>query len=171
MITAIYPGSFDPITLGHLNIIRRAAKIFDRVIVCVLTNAAKKPMFTQEERVGHIKSVVKRFGNVEVDTWNGLLVAYAARYEQPIIVRGLRALSDFETEFQMALINKKMSPQLETIFLTSVEKYTYLSSSAVKDMALFGADISEFVPYEIVDDVYEKSKQRRKEDKMNFPIG
>jgi pantetheine-phosphate adenylyltransferase len=153
MRIGIYPGSFDPITLGHLNIIRRASRIFDKVIVCVVTNVAKKPMFTLEERMGHIQTVVRRFGNVEVDTWDGLLVAYAARYDQPIIVRGLRALSDFGNEFQMASINKKMDQRLETIFLAASEKYTYLSSSAVKDMAFYGADISEFIPFEILEDV------------------
>jgi pantetheine-phosphate adenylyltransferase len=161
MRIGIYPGSFDPITLGHLNIIRRASRIFDKVIVCVMTNVAKNPMFTLEERMGHIRTVVRRFGNVEVDSWNGLLVAYAARYDQPIIVRGLRALSDFENEFQMASINKKMDPRLETIFLAASEKYTYLSSSAVKDMAFYGADISEFIPFEILEDVAEKSRKRR----------
>ena len=164
MRTAIYPGSFDPITLGHLNIIRRASRLFGRVTVCVMKNTSKTPMFTLEERVAQVETVVKRFGNVDVETWDGLLVAYVAQYpgENPVIVRGLRALSDFEYEFQMALINKKMSPKLETVFLAASEKYTYLSSSAVKDMALFGADLSDFVPYEIIDDVAEKSKDRRK---------
>lgn len=111
--------------------------------------------------MNQIERVVGRFGNVSVDSWDGLLVAYAARYEEPVIVRGLRALSDFEYEFQMSMINKKMSPKLETVFLAASEKYSYLSSSAVKDMALYGADISEFVPCEILTDVEERSKNRR----------
>ena len=158
MKTAIYPGSFDPITLGHLNIIRRAAKIFDKVVVCVMVNAGKTPMFTREERIALIRRVVARFPNVEVDTHDGLLAEYAAGFEDSIIIKGLRAMSDFESEFQMAIINKKMNPSLETLFLTASEKYTYLSSTAVKEMARYGADLSEFVPCEIIEDVIEKSK-------------
>ena len=158
MKTAIYPGSFDPITLGHLNIIRRAAKIFDKVVVCVMVNIGKTPMFTREERINLLRRVVARFPNVEVDTHDGLLAEYAARFDNAVIVKGLRAMSDFESEFQMALINKKINPSLETLFLTSSEKYTYLSSTAVKEMARYGADLSEFVPCEIIDDVVEKSK-------------
>lgn len=156
MKTAIYPGSFDPITLGHLNIIRRAALIFDRVVVCVMVNAGKNPMFSLEERVKLIRKVVDRFPNVEVDTSSMLLARYAENYEGAVIVKGLRAVSDFESEFQMALINKKMNPALDTIFLTASEKYTYLSSSVVKEMARYGADLKEFVPVEIIDDLLNK---------------
>ena len=158
MSTAIYPGSFDPITLGHLNIIRRASKIFDKVVVCVMVNSSKNPMFTLEERMELIERVVKRFPNVEVDTSNILLAEYVKRYEGAVLVKGLRAVSDFESEFQMAIINKKLNPELETVFLTSSEKYTYISSSVVKEMAKYGADLKELVPAEILDDVIERSK-------------
>jgi len=161
MTTAIYPGSFDPITLGHLNIIRRASKIFDRVVVCVMVNSAKVPMFTLEERMELIERVVKRFPNVSVDTSDILLAEYAKRYEGAVLVKGLRAVSDFESEFQMAIINKKMNPELDTVFLSSSEKYTYLSSSVVKEMAKYGSDLRKFVPMEILEDVIERSKNRR----------
>ncbi len=158
MSTAIYPGSFDPITLGHLNIIRRASKIFDKVVVCVMVNSSKNPMFSLEERMELIERVVKRFPNVEVDTSSILLAEYVKRYEGAVLVKGLRAVSDFESEFQMAIINKKLNPDLETVFLTSSEKYTYISSSVVKEMAKYGADLKELVPTEILDDVIERSK-------------
>jgi len=158
MSTAIYPGSFDPITLGHLNIIRRASKIFDKVVVCVMVNSSKNPMFTRDERMELIERVVKRFPNVEVDTSSILLAEYAKRYEGAVLVKGLRAVSDFESEFQMAIINKKLNPELETVFLTSSEKYTYISSSVVKEMAKYGADLTELVPTEILQDVIERSK-------------
>ncbi|MBE7017018.1 MAG: pantetheine-phosphate adenylyltransferase [Ruminococcaceae bacterium] len=158
MSTAIYPGSFDPITLGHLNIIRRASKIFDKVVVCVMVNSSKTPMFSLEERVELIKRVVKRFPNVEVDTSSILLAEYVKRHEGAVLVKGLRAVSDFESEFQMAIINKKLNPDLETVFLTSSEKYTYISSSVVKEMAKYGADLRELVPSEILKDVIERSK-------------
>ena len=161
MNTAIYPGSFDPITLGHLNIIRRAASIFDKVIVCVMVNSVKNPMFTLDERVELINRVVARLHNVQVETFSGLLAEFAEQHEPAVIVKGLRAVSDFEAEFQMALINRKINPKLDTLFLTASEKYTFLSSSVVKEMARYGADLSEFVPYEIIDDVLAKSGNRR----------
>jgi len=162
MSTAIYPGSFDPITLGHLNIIRRASKIFDKVVVCVMVNSSKSPMFSLEERMELIERVIKRFPNVEVDTSNILLAEYVKRYEGAVLVKGLRAVSDFESEFQMAIINKKLNPELETVFLTSSEKYTYISSSVVKEMAKYGADLRELVPTEILDDVISRSKTYRR---------
>lgn len=163
MSVAICPGSFDPITLGHLNIIRRTAKIFDKVIVCVMLNSTKKaPMFSIEERVDMAKRVVERFPNVEVDTFDGLLAEYAKKYDGAVIVKGLRAASDFEYEFQMNLINKKINPALETMFLTSSEKYTFLSSSVVREMASYGADLTGFVPCEIIDEVEKKAKHWRK---------
>ncbi len=160
MSTAIYPGSFDPITLGHLNIIRRASKIFDKVVVCVMVNSSKSPMFTRDERLELIERVVKRFPNVEVDTSSILLAEYVKRYEGAVLVKGLRAVSDFESEFQMAIINKKLNPELETVFLTSSEKYTYISSSVVKEMAKYGSDLSKFVPREILEDVINRSNKQ-----------
>ena len=161
MSTAIYPGSFDPITLGHLNIIRRASRIFDRVVVCVMVNSAKSPMFSLEERMELIKRVVGRLNNVTVDNSDMLLAEYAKQYEGAVLVKGLRAVSDYESEVQMALINRKMNPELDTVFLPSSEKYTYLSSTVVKEMAKYGCDLREFVPVEILDDVIERANNRR----------
>ncbi len=159
MSLAICPGSFDPITLGHLNIIRRSAQIFDEVVVCIMVNSSKtKPMFTINERVEMVRKVVGRFPNVEVDTSDGLLAEYAKKYDGAVIVKGMRAASDFEYEFQMNLINKKINPGLETMFLTASEKYTFLSSSVVREMASYGADLTGFVPYEIIDEVEKKAK-------------
>ncbi len=163
MKTALYPGSFDPITLGHLNIVRRAAAVFDRVVVCVMKNSEKSPMFTIEERMELARKVTARFSNVEVATTDMLLAEYAKQFDGAVIVKGLRALSDFDYEFQIALINKKMNPQLETMFLTASEKYTYLSSSVVKEMARYGADLSDFVPMEIIGDVLEKTNSLRRQ--------
>ena len=163
MTTAIYPGSFDPITLGHLNIIRRASKIFDKVVVCVMVNSAKKPMFSREERVEMIERVVKRLPNVTVDTSDILLAEYAKQYEGAVLVKGLRAVSDFESEFQLAMINRSLNPNLDTVFLTSSEKYTYISSSVVKEMARYGADLSKLVPREILTDIIERSKKQEGE--------
>lgn len=156
MQIAIYPGSFDPITLGHLDVIRRAARLFDSVVVCVVANANKKTLLTLEERREHVRRVTADIPNVTVDTWDGLLVDYAQRFDHPVVVRGLRALTDFEYEFMMALTNKKLNPRVETVFLASDERYTYLSSSAVKEIAGFHGDISRFVPEEILDDILKK---------------
>lgn len=163
MSIAICPGSFDPITLGHLNIIRRASKIFDKVVVCIMFNSSKTlPMFSIPERLEMVKRVVERFPNVEVDSYDGLLAEYAKKFENPVLVKGLRAVSDFEYEFQMNQINKKINPELETMFLTSSEKYTFLSSSAVREMASYGADLTGFVPCEIIDEIKEKAKTWRR---------
>ena len=165
MSIAICPGSFDPITLGHLNIIRRTSRIFDKVIVCVMYNAAKtSPMFTVEEKVEMVKKAVYRFPNVEVDWSDGLLAEYAKKYEGAVIVKGLRAASDFEYEFQMNLINKNINPALETMFLTASEKYTFLSSSVVREMASYGADLSGLVPDEIKKDIEEKAEYWRRKN-------
>lgn len=160
MRTAICPGSFDPITLGHLNIIRRTAKIFDCVVVCILPNSAKTaPMFTIEERLDMVRRAVVRYGNVTVETSNILLAEYARRFENPVIVKGLRAASDFEYEFQMNLINKNINPELETMFLTASGKYTFLSSSVVREMAKYGADLTGLVPSELIDEIEKKARQ------------
>ena len=146
MSLAICPGSFDPITLGHLDIISRSAQIFDNVIVCIMFNSNKtKPMFAISERVEMVKKVVERFPNVRVDTSDGLLAEYAKQFDGAVIVKGLRAASDFEYEFQMNHINKKINPELETMFLTANEKYTFLSSSVVREVASYGADLTGFV--------------------------
>ena len=159
MSIAIYPGSFDPVTLGHLNIIKRASQCFEKVIVCVMINSNKQGMFTPEERVELLRRSTERFANVEVDFSNELLAAYAKRRKAHVVVKGLRAVSDFEQEVQMAVINRKLNPRLETMFLASSEKYTYLSSTIVKEMARYGADLSDFIPREIVDDVNARMKQ------------
>ncbi len=151
MKIAIYPGSFDPITLGHLNLIKRASRVFDKLIVCVMVNAQKHPLFTTEERVEQIKLVTQRFDNVEVDSSNAFVAEYAREKGAVAVVRGLRALSDYEKECQMAIINKKINPDLETFFLAASEKYMYLSSSAVKEMAAFGGDLTDFAPRELID--------------------
>lgn len=159
MSLAICPGSFDPITLGHLDIISRSAQIFDNVIVCIMFNSNKtKPMFAISERVEMVKKVVERFSNVRVDTSDGLLAEYAKQFDGAVIVKGLRAASDFEYEFQMNHINKKINPELETMFLTANEKYTFLSSSVVREVASYGADLTGFVPREIVAEIEEKAK-------------
>lgn len=156
MKTAIYPGSFDPVTSGHLNIIRRAANIFDRLIVCVMVNAGKNPMFTLEEREVLIRRVTADLPNVEVDCSNELLADYARRRGSCVIVKGLRAGSDFENEFQMALVNRKLNPELDTMFLTAASQYMYLSSSMVKELGKYGAELSDFLPEEIIPDFRKK---------------
>ncbi|MCD7805497.1 MAG: pantetheine-phosphate adenylyltransferase [Oscillospiraceae bacterium] len=146
---AVCPGSFDPVTLGHVDIIQRASAIFDKVIVLVSINPTKEPMFSPEERVEMIKTVTKNLPNVEVETYGGLLADFVKSKGVTAIVKGLRAVSDFEYEFQMALANKKLCPEAETIFLVTRSENMYLSSSVVKQIAYFGGDISDFVPAEI----------------------
>ena len=156
MKIAIYPGSFDPVTSGHLNIIRRAADIFDKLIVCVMVNSAKTPMFTREERVALIQRVTADIPNVEVDSSNQLLAEYAKSRGDCVIVKGLRAGSDFENEFQMALINHKINPALDTMFLTAEHQFTYLSSSTVKELGSYDVDLSDFLPEQIIPDFKER---------------
>lgn len=162
MKTAIYPGSFDPVTSGHLNIIQRAAKIFDKLIVCVMVNAGKNPMFTLEERVGLIRRVIGDLPNVEVDSSSELLADYARRRGSCVIVKGLREGSDFENEFQMALINHKINPELDTMFLTAESQYMYVSSSLVKELGSYGVDLSDFLPGEIIPDFQERIENKKK---------
>ena len=159
MKIAIYPGSFDPVTSGHLNIIRRASNIFDKLIVCVMVNAGKRPMFSQEERVELIRRVTGDLPNVEVECSDELLAEYAKRKGSCVIVKGLRAGSDFENEFQMALINHKINPELDTMFLTAESQYMYLSSSTVKELGSYGVDLSDFLPEEIIPDFQERIKK------------
>ena len=161
MKIAIYPGSFDPITSGHLNIIRRAAAIFDRLIVCVMVNSAKNPMFTQAERVEMIRKVTSDLPNVEVDHSGELLAEYAREKGNCVIVKGLRAGSDFENEFQMALINHKINQELDTVFLTAEHQFTYLSSSMVKELAFYNVELSGFLPDAIIPDVQERIYELR----------
>lgn len=145
-ITAVYPGTFDPVTNGHLDVIERASSLFDEVIVCIALNSAKTPLFTKEERSELLQKSVSSFKNVRIDTFEGLLVKYAEEKNASVIIRGLRAVSDFEYEFQLSLTNRKLSPEINTIFLMPNEKYTYLNSSLVRELASYNAEIKDFVP-------------------------
>jgi pantetheine-phosphate adenylyltransferase len=155
----ICPGSFDPITNGHVDIIERAAKMFDKVIVAVLINKSKVPVFTLEERILFLKKVFKGRPNIEIDSFSGLLVDFAKNKGAKVIIKGLRALSDFEYEFQMALLNKNLSPDIETMFMMTNINYSYLSSSAVRELAKLGGDIEGLVPESIKDIVLEKFRE------------
>ena len=156
MKRAIYPGSFDPVTHGHVDIILRSSKIVDRLIVGVLNNSAKKSLFSVEERVSMLKELTKDLPNVEVTSFDGLLVDYMREIDASIIVRGLRAVTDFEYELQIAQTNHIENTDIETIFLTTNLQYSYLSSTIVKEFASYGGDISKFVPEQFVDRIYEK---------------
>ena len=160
MSIAIYPGSFDPVTKGHLNIIARAAKSFDKLIVCVMVNSDKHPMFSLEERVDMLRRVTRGMENVEVDFSDSLLAEYAMLRGAGVIVKGLRAMSDFEREFQMAIINHKLNLGLDTMFLTAEHQFMYLSSSMVKEMGHYHVDLSDFLPQEIIPDFIARIQER-----------
>jgi pantetheine-phosphate adenylyltransferase len=165
--TVICPGSFDPVTLGHIDIITRAAGMFDHVIVGVFVNMEKKPNFTVEERIGFLQKTVGHLPNVEIVGFGGLLAQYAKERGASAVVRGLRAVSDFEYEFQMALTNRKLNPELDTIFLASDASYTYLSSSIVKNVASLGGDITNFVPSCIHDEIFERLNRQYIKERKN----
>jgi len=155
-MTAVYPGSFDPVTFGHIDIITRASGFVDRLIVAVLGNPSKNVLFTAEERVGHLKEVIVGKSNIEVESFEGLLVDFAKRKDADCIIRGLRAVTDFEYEFQMALTNRSMTGDLETLFISTSTQYLYLSSSIVKEIAKFGGNIDNMVPPEIKRHIQDK---------------
>ena len=161
MKRAIYPGSFDPVTNGHLDMIERSAKIVDELVVGVLNNSAKNSLFSVEERVSMLKELTKDMTNVTVASFDGLLVDYMEQISATIIVRGLRAVTDFEYELQIAQTNHKVSPKVDTIFLTSSLEYSYLSSTIVKEFASYGGDISHFVPKQFIDEIYAKYNRKK----------
>jgi pantetheine-phosphate adenylyltransferase len=151
MRTAIYPGSFDPLTNGHLDVIERAVKLFDRVVVAIARNESKHPLFSLEERLDLVRPAIQDLRNVEADSFDGLLVDYAERRSAQAVVRGLRAVSDFEFEFQLALMNRKLNENIETIFMMPKDTYTFLSSRMIKEIAQLGGDVSPFVPSHVRD--------------------
>ncbi len=156
---AIYPGTFDPVTYGHLDIIERASILYDKVLVAVATGSKKKPLFTAKERVGMLKEETGAFGNVEVEEFNELVVDYAGRKSAKVIIRGLRMISDFEYEFQMALTNRKLNPNIETVFMMPKESYSYLSSRLIKEVAGLDANISAFVSQNVENKLKEKFRR------------
>jgi pantetheine-phosphate adenylyltransferase len=160
MRTAICPGSFDPITKGHLDIIRRASKLFDKVIVVVLQNSAKNSTFSVQERVHFIEESTADIGNVEVASYDGLLMDFCRIKNAVAVVKGLRAVTDFEYEFQMALINKQLNPDIETVFINTAQEYMFLSSSVVREVASYGGDVSQFVPESISKEISERFKKK-----------
>ena len=157
---AIYPGSFDPLTNGHVDIIQRGSKLFDRIVVAILLNVEKSPLFTVEERVDIAREVFRGNPNVEVDTFDGLLVEYARRKRAGVIVRGLRAISDFEYEMQMALMNRHLNPEVETVFMMPAEPYTYVSSRLVKEVVALGGSVTTLVPTIVEDRLRDKKLGR-----------
>ncbi len=162
MKTAIYPGTFDPITNGHLDILERAMNLFDKIIVSIAKNSSKNPLFTEDERSALIRQVVKQYKQVEVDAFEGLLVDYAKKKKATAVVRGLRAISDFEYEMQMALMNRKLNPDVQTVFLMPNEKYTYLNSSIVREISRLGGDVTDFVPLTVKEALDRKFKSKRR---------
>lgn len=156
MTTAVYPGSFDPVTKGHLDVISRGAQLFDKVIVGVLHNSTKSPLFSVEERVKILEKTTKNLPNVEIRSFSGLSVEFARQCGAKVIIRGLRAITDFEYELQMAQTNRVLAPDIDTMFLTTSLEYAYLSSTTVKEVAAFGGNISKFVPEFVVEEVHRK---------------
>ena len=160
MLRAIYPGSFDPVTNGHLDVIRRSSKMVDELIVGVLNNNAKMPLFSVEERVRMLEEVTKDIPNVRIYPFDGLLIDFAAKMEAGVVIRGLRAITDFEYELQMSQTNHKLNPDVETIFLTTSIEYSYLSSTTVKEIASYNGDITQFVPEAVVGKLEQKMKEK-----------
>ena len=160
MLRAIYPGSFDPVTFGHLDIIKRSSRLVDELIVGVLNNKAKSPLFSVEERVRMLEEVTSDIPNIRIIPFGGLLVDFARRVDAGMVIRGLRAITDFEYELQMAQTNHKMNPGVDTMFLATGLEYSYLSSTTVKEVAAFGGDISQFVPESVADRITEKMKKK-----------
>ena len=162
MRTAIYPGSFDPVTYGHIDIIKRSAKMVDKLIIGVLSNSSKTPLFSVEERVNMLKEVTKDLPNVEIIPFDGLLVDFAEQIGADVVIRGLRAITDFEYELQMSQTNQRMKPDIETMFLTTSIEYSYLSSTTVREIAAFGGAVSQFVPEAVEIALREKMKEKRR---------
>ena len=163
MVRAIYPGSFDPATFGHLDVIRRAAELFDEVIVGVLMNSEKSPLFSVEERVNILKKVTADIPNVKIETFSGLSVNFARNCDAKVIIRGLRAITDFEYELQMAQTNRVLAPDVDTVFLTTSLEYAYVSSTIMKEVARFGGDLAKFAPPEIIQALHSKMQEQNEE--------
>lgn len=161
MITAIYPGTFDPPTLGHMNIIERAAAIFDKLVVSVVMNVEKHPLFEINERVELLKKAVEKFPNVQVDCSVELLADFVKQFENPVVIKGLRNHVDYEYETTMAVFNKKLNPRLETFFITASQEFTYVSSTAVRQLAMYGSDLSDYVPENVAAAITEKTQNWR----------
>lgn len=167
MRRAVYPGSFDPVTLGHLDIIQRSARLVDELVVGVLVNSAKTPLFSVEERVSMLAEVTKEISNVRVEAFSGLSVDFVKKCDARFIVRGLRAITDFEYELQMAQTNRIMAEDIDTLFLTTNLKYAYLSSTTVKEVAYYGGDISHFVPETVIAPIFQRIAERKQKGKSN----
>jgi pantetheine-phosphate adenylyltransferase len=159
-IISIYPGTFDPVTNGHLDIINRASELFSKVIVTVAVNITKQPLFSEEERKDMIEKVTGHLKNVQIDSFKGLLVHYAEEKKADVIIRGLRAISDFEYEFQMSLTNRKLNPEINTVFLMPNEKYSYLNSTLVRELAMYSANVEEFIPEYVLKKLKDKFRKR-----------
>jgi pantetheine-phosphate adenylyltransferase len=170
-LTAIYPGSFDPLTNGHLDVISRAAGLADRLVVAILNNARKEPLFSVEERCEMLREATSKIANVEIDSFSGLLVDYAASRSARAIIRGIRAISDYEAELQMALINRRLRPETETVFLMASEEYSFVSSRMVKEIFALNGDISSFVPVQVAVRLQRKASENggRRRDRLRHP--